>query len=123
MAGSNRIGGIITFKVDGAQFAAKGNFTYNLGGYKREGVTGSDGTVHGYKESRIIPFVEGEITDTYDTDIPTLISLTNSTVTLDLANGKSIVFRNAFYAHEGTGNTEEGNFPVRFEATDAEEVM
>jgi hypothetical protein len=122
MAGNNRIGGIITFKVDGIQLAAKGNFTYNLGGYKREGIIGSDGNVHGYKETRLIPFIEGEITDTYDTQITTIIALTNSTVTLDLANGKSIVLRSAYYAHEGTGNTDEGNFPVRFEGIDAEEV-
>lgn len=119
---SGRIGGIITLKVDGAQLAAKGNFTYNLGGFKREAVVGSDGVVHGYKETRIVPFLEGEITDTSDTNIPALLRLTHSTVVLDLANGKSIVYRGAFYAGEGTGNTEEGNFPLRFEAIDAEEI-
>ncbi len=63
MAGKNRIGGIIAVvKVNGDIYFAKGNWTYNSGKPKREGVVGAD-TVHGYKETPQVPFVEGEITD------------------------------------------------------------
>ena len=51
-----------------------------------------------------------------------LIQSEQQTVTIDLANGKSIVLRDAWFAGEGTGNTEEGNIAVRFEATSAEKL-
>ena len=57
----NRRAGILFFKVDGAH-DAKGGFTYNLGGAKREAIVGSD-AVHGYKETPRVAFIEGEITD------------------------------------------------------------
>lgn len=119
---AKRIGGIITFKVDGTQYAAKGNFTYNIGVPKREGVIAADGKVAGYKETPTVPFIEGEITDQYDVDLKQLTQISDATVTLDMPTGKSIILRGAWYAGDGTGNTEEGNFPVRFEGTDAEEV-
>lgn len=117
----NRRVGLLYFKVDGTQYNAKGNFTYNLGNDKREAVVGAD-RVHGYKVMRQVPFIEGEITDSGDLSLATLQNLDESTVTLELENGKSIVLRDAWYAHEGTGGTEEGGIPVRFEGYSAEEV-
>lgn len=118
---ADRVGGIITFKVDGTQYPAKGNFTYNLGTPKRESVMGADG-FHGFKETPQIAFIEGEITDTYGTDLATITKLKNATVLLDLPNGKSIVLREAFFAGDGNGETEEGKIAVRFEGASAEEV-
>lgn len=116
-----RIGGIISLKIDGRQFAAKGNFTYNLGIEKREAVIGAD-AVHGYKATPQPAFIEGEITDGATVDLKALVETDGATVTLDLANGKSIVLRNAWFAGEGTGNTEEGNIQIRFESDSGEEI-
>lgn len=110
-----RVGGIIFLKIDGNQQSAKGNFTYNLGAPMREAVVGAD-RVHGYKETPQVAFVEGEITDNADLDLQTLVQTDDATVTLELANGKVFVLSHAWYANEGTGNTEEGNIPVRFES-------
>ncbi|PTS93322.1 phage tail tube protein [Pseudomonas sp. HMWF006] len=121
MAGKNRIGGTIALKVNGDIYFAKGNFTYNLGKPKREGVIGAD-TVHGYKETPQIPFVEGEITDRNELSLEDLVTLDDATITLELANGKVITLSEAWYAGEGTGNTEEGNIACRFEGMSAEEV-
>ncbi|NDY41250.1 phage tail protein [Dissulfurirhabdus thermomarina] len=117
----SRRAGVIYFKVDGTQYAAKGNFTYNLGRPKREAIVGSDG-VHGYKEQPQAAYVEGEITDSSDLDLSQLVTLDGVTVTLELANGKTILVRDAWYAGDGTGNTEEGNIGVRFEGLSGEEV-
>lgn len=116
-----RIGGIIEFKIDGAQYSAKGSFTYNLGKNKREGVVGSD-SVHGYKEMPQIPYIEGIITDNIDLDLPTFLGFEDATVTLSLANGKVAVFREAWNASEGNVTTEEGEIEFRIEAMRAEEV-
>ncbi len=121
MAGKNRIGGIISLKIDGDMYFAKGDFTYNLGKPKKEGVVGSDG-VHGYKEVPQIPFIEGEVTDRQEMSLEALVAISESTITLELANGKVIVLREAWYASEGTGNTGEGNVGARFEGKSAEEV-
>lgn len=116
-----RRAGLISLKVGGTQLNAKGNFTYNLGGVKRDAINGAD-AVHGFKEAVQTPFIEGEITDHPQLDLAALAATTDATVTLELGNGKVIVLRSAWYAAEGTGNSEEGNIPVRFEGLSADEV-
>jgi hypothetical protein len=118
---NNRRGGLIQVQADGVIYDAKGNYTYNLGRPQREAIMGAD-TVHGYKETPQVPFIEGEITDRGDLDLAKLVSMTGATVTIQLANGKVIALRDAWYAGEGTGNTEEGNIPFRFEGMSAEEI-
>jgi hypothetical protein len=117
-----RRAGIIQLQVDGEILDAKGNFTYNLGRPKREAILGSDGVVHGFKEMVQVPFIEGEITDRGDLDVEAMIGMTDGTVTLALNNGKTIVLRSAWFAGEGTGNTEEANIPVRWEGKNGEEL-
>lgn len=121
MAGKNRIGGMISLKINGDMYFAKGNFTYNLGLPKKEGVAGSD-RVHGYKEVPQVPFIEGEITDRNELNLEDLVTLDDGTATLELANGKVIMLREAWYAGEGTGNTEEGNIALHLEGMSAEEI-
>lgn len=121
MAGEQRKGGIIFFKVNGEMYSAKGSFTYNIGKAKRDAIVGSD-TVHGYKEVPQVPFIEGETTDSQTVDLEKLVTIDNATVTLELANGKVILLREAWYAAEGTGNTDEGNIAIRFEGISGEEI-
>jgi len=121
MATSQRRAGIISVKVNGEVQDAKGNFSYNLGRPKKDAIIGAD-QVHGFKEVPQVAFIEGEITDRQDLDLKALLDLEEDTVTLDLANGKTIALTKAWYAGEGTGNTEEGNIAVRFEANTGNEV-
>lgn len=116
-----RVGGIIQVQVDGVIQQAKGEFSYNLGHPKREPVVGSDG-MHGWKETPQPAFVEGEITDRQDLDLGALVDTTGATVTLVLANGKTVLFPNAFYSGEGTGHTDEGNVDFKFNCSRGEEV-
>lgn len=116
-----RRAGVITLSVNGTRYDAKGSFSYNLGAEKREGMVGADRT-HGYKAMPQIAFIEGEITDANDLDLRQLLEISDATVTLQLANGKTIVLRDAWFAGEGTVGTEEANIAVRFEGKDAEEV-
>lgn len=121
MSNELRRGGIIFLKINGEIYSAKGNFTYNIGAPKRDAIVGAD-AIHGYKEVPQIPFIEGEITDNPNVDLELLVKTENATVTLELANGKVISLREAWYAGEGTGNTEEGNIGARFEAISGEEI-
>lgn len=118
---AQRRAGIIQIQVQGEIMDAKGNFTYNLGREKRESIVGAD-RIHGYKAMPQPAFIEGEVTDRQTLDLAKLVSADDVTVTLQLANEKVIVLREAFFAGDGTGNTEEGNIAVRWEGASADEV-
>jgi hypothetical protein len=116
-------GGTIAFKIDGVQYRAKGSFKYGLGKPTRESIIGADGP-HGFKETHVAPFIEGEITDGSDLNDETLANVSDATITLELANGKVVALRNAFSCNPDgySAETEEGNIGVRFEGTKAEVV-
>ena len=116
-----RVGGIIQLKVDGQLYQAKGAFDYDIGTPLKEGVVGMD-RVHGYKETPQIPYIEGTITDSPEISFEDLSATSDATVTLDLANGKTIVLRNAWWASNSKGNSEEGEIEARFEGLSAEEI-
>lgn len=118
---SQRRAGKIQVQFNGEIVDAKGNWSYNLGRPLREAIVGAD-AVHGYKETPQVAFIEGEITDRGTLDLATLATLQDATVTLELANGKMIALRDAWFAGDGTGNTEEANIAVRFEGSGAEEI-
>lgn len=118
---SQRRGGLIQLTIDGILHDCKGNFSYNPGRPKKEAIVGSD-AVHGYMEKPQVAFIEGEITDRGTLDLAALVSISNATVSLSLANGKAFVLRDGWFAAEGTANTEEGNIAVRFEGISGDEV-
>ncbi len=114
-----RVGGIIEILVDGERFDAKGSFTYNLGTPVKTAVVGAD-RVHGYKEEPQAPMIEGATTDRLSLDIQALTRITAATVAIRFPNGKTFVLRNAWYAGDGSGTTEEGEFPLKFEGETAD---
>lgn len=118
---AQRRAGMIQLTIGGVQHDAKGNFSYNLGRPVREAVVGAD-SVHGYMEKPQVAFIEGEITDRGTLDLAALVETKDTTVALVLGNDKVIMLRDAWFAGEGTGNSEEGNIAVRFEGKSADEV-
>lgn len=118
---SQRKGGFIRVHVDGVVYDAKGDATYNLGRPKRDPIIGAD-AVHGFKETPQVAYVELKFTDRGDLDVDVLVRKKNSTVMLELANGKAVVFRDAWYSAEGAVNTGEGEIDARFDAIQAEEI-
>ena len=119
---AQRVAGIFNFQIDGVLRNAKGSFTYNLGQPKREMVIGAD-RVHGYKETVQAPSLEGEITDSPDINLESeILNRVDGTATLELANGKSILFRGLLYTGDGNVGTEDANIQIMFSADSAEEV-
>ncbi len=116
-----RVGGKLHFKIDGVVYLAKGNFTYNVGGFEREVIMGADG-IHGYTENPVPGRIQGEITDDGTVDLAKLKSMKNGTVTLELANGKLFVLTDALATGEWTGNSDQGNVPVEFSG-EGEEIL
>jgi hypothetical protein len=118
---NRRVGGVLLLKVDGELFQAKGEFTYNINPVKRESVVGAD-TIHGFKEEPQVQFIEGAITDSDELDLQGFQAIRDATITLELANEKVIVLREAFYAADGDVTSSEGEIQARFEGIRGEEV-
>jgi hypothetical protein len=118
---SNRIAGIATVKYNGTQIPIKGKWKFDINPTKREGIAGQD-SVHGYKEMPKVPHCQGDVSYTAGVSIETLRAIDGATVTLELANGRVIVFQNAWYSDTSEVDTEEGSFPVKFESYSAQEI-
>jgi len=118
---NNRIAGVAYIKWDGRQLAARGKFKSNILPTKREGIAGQDG-VHGYKEMPRVPVIQGDVDYVEGCSIEELHKITDSTITLELANGAVHVLRNAWFSDESEVDTEEGSFPVKFEGLSGEEL-
>lgn len=116
-----RIAGILSLSLDGVQYTAAGAFTVQPLTRQREGLAG-DGGIRGYREMPIVPYFEGDISTDAEVSAETLGGITDATAQLELANGKSYVFRNAWQAGDLTINSNEGTMAVRFEAMDCDEV-
>jgi hypothetical protein len=116
-----RRAGVIQLNVNSEMQDCAGEFSYSLGGAMREGLVGPD-RVQGFKETPSIPYIEGPIRDRRTLDVAAMQAMTDGTITLELANGKVIVLRNAWYAGELVGNTDEGTIQARWEGLSAEEV-
>lgn len=117
----NRRAGILYLKVDGEQQDAKGEFTHRPSVPKRSAIKGAD-KVHGFGEEVEVAYIEGAITDKGTLDTSKLFNITDATITLELANGKTFVLSNAWYAGEATTKSKEGEISVRFESGNGEEI-
>ena len=115
--------GTIYLKIDGDMQDVIGDFKFGLGKPTREGQVGHNG-VHGFKQIPTIPFIEGEIRDGNKVSLDAIAKIKDATITLELANGKTYVFKNAWSCNpDGLGlGTEEGNIAIRFEALSGHEV-
>lgn len=118
---NNRFAGVAYVKVDGRQIPLRGKWKSTIDMTKREGVAGQDG-VHGFKEMPVVPTCEGDVDYLPDVSLEEIKRWQDVTVTLELANGAVHVYRNAWTADVQQLDTEEGSFPLKFEAIAAEEV-
>jgi hypothetical protein len=116
------VGGKVFVKVDGELLFVRGNVTTNIGQQvMRESVVGVD-QVHGYTEKAIVPFIQCDITEKPEFPLSKINAVTDSTVTAELADGRTLILRNAWHVGEPERNPEEGSITVRFEGLSGEEA-
>ncbi len=118
---NQRFAGIAFVKYDGKQLPIRGKWKSQIDLVKREGIAGQDG-VHGYKEMPSVPTLEGEVDYLASVSLEDIKRATDVTVSIDLANGATHVYRNAWVSDVMQLDTEEGSFTVKFEAIHAEEI-
>jgi hypothetical protein len=107
--------GVRQLQIDGVTYLARGGCSYSPGGDKLESIMGLDRR-HGVKVARIPAYLEITIGDAgQGFNLKALIQIDDSTVTVDLENGKTIKLGHANYAAEGKVTAEEGEVEARFE--------
>lgn len=116
-----KVAGVCYLKVDGRQYELRGNLKVSPSDIEREGVAGMDG-VHGYIERPRVPFVEGDVTDGGGLSVLGLERLSGVTVTVELANGKTYVLRDAWTSGAREIDAAQGQMTVRFEGKSCEEL-
>lgn len=121
MATQKPVAGVCYVKIDGTQYALRAALKVNLTMFMREGVAGQDG-IHGFKETPMIPSIEAEFTDLGNLSVKALLAISNATVTAELANGKTYILSEAWYAGEASIETTDGKIPAKFEGRDILEV-
>lgn len=118
---TNRIAGIAYLTIDGASYMMSGTWSYSVATVTRTTVKGQD-RVHGYSEEPNAPHISGDIRDAGSLSVASINAMTNVTVVLELANGKTIIGRNMWTVDTQEVNTGEATFPVRFEGISVEEA-
>jgi len=117
----NRVAGRLFFSIDGQQYSVKAGVTYNLGRPKRESMSDASHK-HFYKETAQVPHISGDLIDNGSVDVAKFLELDGVTITAELANGKTVVLRNAWQSSEGDVGTEESSLSFKFEGESAEEI-
>jgi hypothetical protein len=116
-----RVAGIAYVKVDGRQYPLRGGFTIKPSALVREGIAGQDGP-HGFSENPSIPEIRGDITLTADVSMDTLRTMTDVTVTAELANGKAYVLRSAWTTAAFELNAKDGQVGVVWQGLSCDEI-
>ena len=116
------VGGRVYIKVDGQQLAVRGNVTSNVGQtMTRETVTGAD-SVHGYTETPVAPYIQCDITERPQFSLAALNGVTEATVTAELADGRTLILRDAWQVGDLERNASEGSIgSLRFDGLSGEE--
>jgi hypothetical protein len=121
MANAQRIGGLLALRVDGNLYEARGSFQVTPSKVKRTGVAGQDG-VHGYIEEPIVPQIKGDLSIGNMLSIEDLDNITDSTVQVQLANGRTYVLVDAWTVAGSVIDAHDGKVDVTFEGISCEEI-
>lgn len=117
-----RIGGVLHVTVDGTQYALKGGWTVTPTSLKREDVAGQDGT-NAFTETPTVPGAKGDLMLVPGLSLLALQSITNSTMSLDLANGTTYVLAGAWSKPPFEADTADGKVGVDFGCVTCDELV
>jgi hypothetical protein len=117
---SNRLAGTATLTADGQSYALMGEFGYRVSGVTRESLSGADG-VHGYKETPRPGQIVASLRDGNAVSMAQINAMTNVTVVMQLANGKTIIGRNMWTVDDQDVKSSEASTDVKWEGLDVSE--
>lgn len=117
---SNLIAGIAQATIDGVTRQLEGGAKYSPSTVKREAMMGQDG-FHGWRETPVPGSITLSLRDAGDMTVADFNALRNSTVVLELANGKTVVGRNMGTVDAQEVDTVDAKFEVKFEGPQVSE--
>lgn len=118
---TNRLAGVAYLTVDGTNYMLAGDFTYSVSKVSRETLVGQD-RVHGYSEKPVAGKMSCSVRDAGGLSVASFNAMTNVTVTVELANGKTIIGRNMWTVEPQEVKTAEAIFEVKWEGFSVEEA-
>lgn len=114
--------GMVSVKVNGATYRAKGDFTFALGGKKNTTIMGPTGPT-GYKVEHVVSYVAGKVAFDTTIDLKDFMNIKGATVDLELEMGTIITWKDAFYAGDRSVTVQEGEIDFRMESeSDGEQI-
>lgn len=119
---TNRLAGVAYLSVDGRNYMLAGEgITYSVNRVKRETLAGPSG-VQGYSEMPVAGSISGTFRDAGNLTVAAFNAMTNVSVTVELANGKTIVGRNMWTVDSIEVKSSDATFEVKFEGPSVEEA-
>jgi len=109
-------------RVDGEQYALRGALTISIFPFEREGVAGMDG-VHGYTQTPRAPEISADLSDMGGLSMAKLQAVCNSTITVELMNGKTYILANAWTSGAPELDATDGTVSVTFQGLTAREML
>ena len=107
----SRIGGFLSFSIDGNTYSTTGSVTLEPGSIENEAKVGHSGTVH-HSETKVAPRFDSTVQWTEEVGLLALGNLNGSTVTWQLANGKKIDFIGAVTEGRPSADGVEGEISL-----------
>ena len=102
---AQEIGGTAYIKIGAVQYNLRGALKTNQGGKVRTPVMGADGTLHGFTSKYKEATAEFMVSDSGTLDVVALRAVENSTVTIELGNGKTYILPAASRSMTRTSTT------------------
>jgi hypothetical protein len=118
---SNLIAGTAQLAVDGITYQLEGGAKYSPTKVKRDALTGQDG-FHGWKEMPVTGKISMSIRDAGSLTVANFNAMRNVTITLTLANGKTVIGRNMGTTDAQEVDTVDAKFDVTFEGPEVVEM-
>jgi Phage tail tube protein len=118
---TNRLAGVAYISVDGQSYQLAGEVSYSVSRVKRESLSGPSG-VQGYSEMPIPGSISGSFRDAGSLTVAKFNAMTNVSVTVELANGKTIIGSRMWTVESQEVKSGEATFDVKFEGFSVEEA-
>jgi hypothetical protein len=113
----NLVGGTATLTVDGQAYLLRGAFKYSAVTVKRETKSGQD-KVHGFTEMPTPGMISGTLSDSGDLTVADFNSMRGVSISVELANGKTVIGSGMWTVDAQEVDSEEGTFDVKWEGVD-----
>lgn len=106
--------GIASITINGSAYDVVSDLSYNCNTVKRDTLIGQSG-VQGYKVMPFAPYIGATLRDNGDLTVANFNGMTNVSVVVQLANGKTVQGDGMWNTEADEVKTEEGTFAVKFE--------